>query len=476
VKSMASLQNSPEFMRRVERDFRQEFGGSSIVLAHGTFDLLHIGHIRHLEEARRQGDRLVVSVTADRYVCKGAGRPRFTVAERVEALKALACVDEVVISEAPDAVDVIERLKPAVFVKGLDYASKEQSDQRLVREAEVVRSYGGRLHITKTELRSSSRLLNGEKFSPEVVEYLDQARRNGFGERINEALVKADQLKVAFVGETIIDEYRYVQGLGRSSKEFMLATVETGSECFHGGVAAAAKHGEWPNAHVVSPAKTLRKTRFVDADFNRKLFDVYSARRIDVSDQSRAAFRSELRKAVQESDIVIVNDFGHGLIGDVERGMMETAKFLAVNAQTNAGNFGFNLVTNYLGAEYVCIDDPEARLAAGMADAPIESVIRDLSGKVQCRRFIVTHGRYGSAFLDAHGFGTAPAFTASGIDTMGAGDAVMAVTAPLVAAGLDLAAAALVGNVVGALKVGIIGHRRHVGRTEWKSTVEALLK
>lgn len=72
-------------------------------------------------------------------------------------------------------------------------------------------------------------------------------------------------------------------------------------------------------------------------------------------------------------------------------------------------------------------------------------------------------------------FGTAPAFAANGIDTMGAGDAVMAVTAPLVAAGLQLPIAAFVGNIAGAIKTSIVGHRRHVSRQEIISTVEALL-
>src|SRR6266849_4093213 len=96
----------------------------NIVLAHGCFDLLHLGHIRHLQEARKQGDRLVVSVTPDEHVKKGVGRPRFTAQERVEALRALDCVTDAFIAEGPDAVASIERIKPAVYVKGIDYMEK----------------------------------------------------------------------------------------------------------------------------------------------------------------------------------------------------------------------------------------------------------------------------------------------------------------------------------------------------------------
>lgn len=324
--------------------------------------------------------------------------------------------------------------------------------------------------------RASPSTLNRLLHSPEVLAYLDHARSDGFLDRITQAFEAADKLKIAFVGETIIDEYRYVQGLGKASKEFMLATVEVGSESFAGGVAAAALHGEWAQAECISPAKTIRKTRFVDADFNRKLFDVYSAKKLDLAEYGRTQFRSDLRTAVETSDVVIINDFGHGLFGGVERSMLSEAKFLAVNAQTNAGNFGFNPVTKYTKADFVCVDDPEARLATGMDDAPIEEVIREgLMRKMDCPRVLVTHGRYGSAYREGKTSGSAPAFAISGIDTMGAGDAVMAVTAPLLAAGLDLPAAALVGNVAGAIKVSIVGHRRAVSRAEITQTIEALL-
>ncbi len=111
-----------------------------------------------------------------------------------------------------------------------------------------------------------------------------------------------------------------------------------------------------------------------------------------------------------------------------------------------------------------------------MADQPIEEVIgAGLATRISCDRFLVTHGKFGAAYRDHQCFGTAPAFSTGGVDTMGAGDAVMAVTAPLVATGLPLDAAAFVGNIAGAIKTSIVGHRRHVGRQEIVQTVEALL-
>lgn len=140
-----------------------------VVLAHGCFDLLHLGHIRHLVEARKLGDRLVVSVTSDRFVNKGPGRPRFTEAERAEALSALACVDEVKINDSADAVLMIEHVRPAFYVKGIDY-SEVKDDEALARESAAVAACGGEVVFTSTRKWSSTELL--EERDP-YEDYLD---------------------------------------------------------------------------------------------------------------------------------------------------------------------------------------------------------------------------------------------------------------------------------------------------------------
>jgi len=447
----------------------------TVVLCHGVWDLLHLGHIRHLQEAAKFGDWLVVSVVSDRFVKKGMGRPHFNAEQRAESVRALGCVDEVVVNDEEGAWDLIRRLRPNFYVKGVDYAGS--TNPGLAKEREAIAEVGGKMKITGGHKWSSSRILKGETFSDDVCQYLDFMKNIGARDKILEAFEAADKLKVLFVGEIILDVYRYVQGLGRASKELMLATVETGTDAFEGGVIAASKHGEWPNSSYLShPRSTgISKTRYVDQDFKRKIFDVYQAREIRMLDNDREAFCAKLRDGIKDADVVVVNDFGHGLIGQEERELLNRSNFLALNSQTNAGNYGFNLVTKYLGADYICIDDPEARLAAGMQREPMTKVVNELGKRISCGRFLITHGRFGSNWFHALHSGNAPALARGGIDTMGAGDAVMAVTAPLVAAGLDLACAALVGNVVGAIKVSILGHKRHVGRDEILQTLEALL-
>jgi len=206
------------------------------------------------------------------------------------------------------------------------------------------------------------------------------------------------------------------------------------------------------------------------------LFEVYSSNNVGLTREQRIEFQIVLDRVISEFDAIIMLDFGHGLMRREERRLVSTARFLALNSQSNAGNHGFNPVTLYQDADLVCIDDPEARLAVAMPEEPVDYVASALAERIDCRKFLITHGKHGSFFYGER-YGTAPALaTSGGVDTMGAGDSVLAVTGPLVAAGLGLEEAALVGNVVGAIKISILGHRRHVNRQEIVKTLESFLK
>src|SRR3954470_14244667 len=107
---------------------QQRASGKRIVHCHGVFDLMHIGHIRHFEQAKMLGDVLIVTITQDRHVNKGPNRPVFTEAHRAAAIAALVCVDYVAVNKWPTAIDTIRLLRPNVFVKGSEYrdASKDR--------------------------------------------------------------------------------------------------------------------------------------------------------------------------------------------------------------------------------------------------------------------------------------------------------------------------------------------------------------
>jgi len=127
--------------------------GRRVVLANGCFDLLHVGHVRYLEEARALGDLLMVGVNADASVrrLKGPGRPLMPAAERAEILAALRAVDHVVIFDDDTADRLVALLRPAIHAKGTDYTPES------VPERAAVLAAGGRVAITGDPKQHSTR-------------------------------------------------------------------------------------------------------------------------------------------------------------------------------------------------------------------------------------------------------------------------------------------------------------------------------
>ena len=99
-------------------NFKKKYKQKKIVMCHGVFDLLHLGHITHFEEAKKMGDILIVSVTSDKYVNKGYGRPYFNISERMRSLIALSSIDYVIESDYPTAELNLKRIKPNIYCKG----------------------------------------------------------------------------------------------------------------------------------------------------------------------------------------------------------------------------------------------------------------------------------------------------------------------------------------------------------------------
>ena len=132
-----------------------------IGLCHGVFDLLHIGHIKHFDEAKKNCDILIVSITQDKFVTKGPGRPAFNDQQRMEALASLEFVDYVVLSNHSSSIEVINKIKPNIYFKGPDYKNtKLDVTGKILLENKAVLKNKGKIFITKARKYSSSSLLN----------------------------------------------------------------------------------------------------------------------------------------------------------------------------------------------------------------------------------------------------------------------------------------------------------------------------
>ncbi len=486
--------------------------GRSVVLAHGVFDLVHMGHVRYLEAARAEGDLLMVTVTADQYVNKGPGRPAFPEMLRAEMVAALEGVYWVAVSYAPTAIELIEKIRPDVYVKGSDYKNPEEDvTGNIHRECTAVERHGGRVHFTDDITFSSSNLINNHlsQYDPHVEAYLRTQRRGQVLDRALAAIDGIQNKKVLLVGDAIIDEYQYVGAMGKASKENIIATRFESSELFAGGVFAAANHvanfcaevevitvlgHQEPHESLVRDSlhanvnanfvfrrgvPTTRKCRYVDPRSLLKLFEVYHFDDHPLSGREENQLCDLIARRAGEFDLVIVSDFGHGMMTRRAIDLVaETAPFLAVNAQSNAANQGFNPITKYPRADYVCIDEPEVRFAMHNRFTELGELIETgLAQSIDCDKMIVTHGRQGCVtYSPGEGITDIPAFAGKVVDTMGAGDAFLSVTSPIVAHGTPMELSGFIGNCVGALKVGIVGHRKSVEKTALVKFITALLK
>ena len=104
-------------------------------LAHGVFDIVHIGHLEHFKEAKKNCDKLIVSVTSDKYVNKGPNRPAFPIKDRVNFLKSIKWIDDVIVSNHETAINSIRKIKPNIYFKGLDYKNlNKKSKNNLSKE------------------------------------------------------------------------------------------------------------------------------------------------------------------------------------------------------------------------------------------------------------------------------------------------------------------------------------------------------
>jgi len=258
-------------------------------------------------------------------------------------------------------------------------------------------------------------------------------------------------LKVLLVGDGIIDEYCYVTPLGKSIKDNMISVQYHKKETFRGGVWAAAEHvrGFCETVDVMVGQQITTNRRFVEEAYMRKLFVVHETKPVEYVPP---------KKSFEDYDLVIVTDFGHGCITpELIAELTVSAKFLAVNTQTNTSNFGFNMITKYPRADYVVLDELEARLATHDRTSKLEEIILRLG----FNKIVVTQGYLGATGFDGifiHQKATADKV----VDTMGAGDAFLSVSAPFACLGLPVADLVRIGNAAAAVKISTIGHRSSV--------------
>jgi bifunctional ADP-heptose synthase (sugar kinase/adenylyltransferase) len=321
------------------------------------------------------------------------------------------------------------------------------------------------------------------------------------------ALGQFAKLRVAVVGETIIDEYVYCDAMGKSGKEPILVSRYISSECHGGGAIAVANHladfcaqvtlvsalgAEEPREEFVRSAlrpeviphfiakqksPTIVKRRYLDAYSLAKMMGIYHLNPAPLGSDDDRGFCGLLDQVLPACDVVIVADYGHGLItpqGVARIG--QAARFVAVNTQMNAANHGYHTLSKYPRADYVCLHEGELRLDARDSEGDIRGLIERAAARVGAAAFTVTRGRAGTLlYRTGDGFFESPSLAEEVVERVGAGDAVLALTSLGVACELSPEVIGLIGNLAGAQQVAVVGNSASVSKDVLVARVRDML-
>lgn len=479
------------FLARFSKE--KKIKGKKIVLCHGDFDFLHLGHIKHFKSAKQMGDYLIVSITSDRNMEKGIGRPLYKEKERIEFLSSISAIDFLYIDYNKSAVNVISKIKPNYYAKGSDYIDpRKDITGNILKERNSVKKNGGKMFFTNEKTFSASSIINQLTLDKKMFSLIKKIKKNFSFENVKKIINKMKKKKVLIIGDTILDEYVYVSGLGKPSKENIIAGLYKDKELFLGGLFASVgnissfcncvdfitatgnekKYKSFISKNIPknikkrlffkNQAPTTKKTRFIERGHFKlkKLFEVYEMKDNFISKKSENQIFKFLKNNLHKYDVVIVNDYGHGLLTKkLINVICKKSKFLAVNVQINAGNQGYNLVTKYMGAEYYSLDMEEARRAIQDKNMKPKNVPKEILRLTKGKVVSLTMGSDGTLISSAkkNELFYIPTFTNVVVDTMSAGDAYFVISAIILYLSKSLKLASFTGNLAGALTVGVAG-------------------
>ena len=485
--------------------------GKVVVQSHGVFDLIHPGIIKHLNQAKKQGNVLIVTIIRDKDVRRGPGRPVFSESLRAENVASLEQVDYVCIVDDDIPFECVKRIKPDIFAKGQTHRDRDHKIHKKIFKAEK-ELYLGKVKICETDgfsFSSSSIINNFLDIYPENTRvFLKKFSEQYSFHDIADALNNLMDLKILLIGDGIIDEYHYCDSMGKSAKAHLVVSRYLAHEVLNGGAFAIENHiaGLCDKVHIVSllgntdsredfilknlkpnvstkffyrdDGPTIVKKRYINQYLNQKLFEINYLANNYIDENYEASIIDYLKSVINGYDLVMVSDFGHGFItSNIIRVIEGNSKKLAVNTQTNSANAGYNMITKYKRSNYICLDEPEIRLAAQERFANIEDVAKNIFTALNTDCLVVTLGKNGLIAVNGNSeIKRTPIFSSRVVDTVGAGDAVFAFTAPCFAMGLPLDIVSFVGNAVGALAVQIVGNKKPVEKHELLEFIHAILK
>ena len=478
-----------------------------IVHCHGVFDLLHYGHINYFNEAKKNGDILIVSITSDKFVNKGSFRPYFNEKIRAKAISSLEIVDYVIINQSMTAVKMIHLLKPNYYVKGPDY--RNTKDKNLNLEKNAINKVNGKIIFTSGKTFSSSNIINKslEEFNTNQKLFLSKFKKKFSQNDIKQQLSKLANKKILIIGEAIIDEYVYCTPVGKSGKEPIMVNKKIKTERHAGGVITVANHlsnickeikiitylgDQKSESNFIKKSlgrnisleyihknnsPTIIKTRLVDNYSKNKITGLYDINDGELNTIEEKKIKNLIKRFIKKFDMVLVVDYGHGLLtNNIIKLIQQKSNFLSVNAQLNALNSSYHSIFKYKKADYLCIHEGELRHGFRDNTEKIDKLIKKLKQKIKYKKITITKGSNGSETFSNNKRVSCPAFATKILDRVGAGDTLLAITSICYLSNLPEELTLLAGNLAAANFISKMGTSSKINIDELTNSIIYLTK
>lgn len=400
-------------------------------------------------------------------------------------------------------------MRPDVYVKGEEFRNQADPTGKIAREAAVAAEIGTRVEYTSDIVFSSSHLINQyfSNISKETRTFLDNFRSHYSVAEIGALLDSFADMTVLLVGDAIIDEYVYCSPLGASSKDPVLALLYRNAERFVGGGGAIANHLAqfvkkviWctvlgddrqeeaffsanlaPNVEfrpcTRQGAPTVRKTRIMDSYSLQKSLEIYHMAQKPIPDNVTLLLRDNMDYCLPSADLLMVADFGNGCISHTLVDYISSLDiFLAVNAQSNAGNRGHHTIGRYSRADFASLALHEIRLEFRNSNMSFLDMLMALCAKLSAACVLLTEGRDGCSVLCGDDLQRAPSFAVNVVDRVGAGDALFSVASLCSYKHFPPELTAFLGNIAGSLAVETLGNAKSISKDKMLKYITALLK
>ena len=469
--------------------------GHTVGLCHGVFDLLHMGHTEHFREAKELVDKLVVSVTSDKHVNKGSGKPIFSHENRRKMLESIKYIDLVIGSDFSTGQQSIELIKPNLYFKGPDY-QYEVDDIKLQSEMLVVRSYGGEIYFTSGPKLSSSHYASSfvPIYTPIFVEWLKHNYTLKTIEELIRKISDFEDIQLNIYGDTILDKYIMCDALGKSGKAPLVVFKELSENLILGGVLAVARNASdfvsrvSLNTFFSHEAKTIiendlmhyskiqvinskfansrpevyMKSRFLEKNTKQPIFITYRSVS-DLLEENKADFgnRSKISNEVCENiQIDLLVDYGHGyLTSEASRDLMLSDNFVAVNLQLNASSGKPSDISSYRKCDAIFVNRKELVWHFGADENSFLELIPKVFALTSCSYLVVTLGDQGVLVANKNGDRVqVPSLSSRVFDRVGAGDALLSIGTLACGMGMNLRDIGLLGNLAANLNLAHLGN------------------